>query len=52
MMNKKIITVPWVENRRLYVALSTIEAPGNARFVRIRRAITPPATKKENEVTM
>src|SRR2546428_7760399 len=52
MMNRKIITVPWVEKRRLYVALSTIDSPGNARFVRISRAITPPRTKNENDVTM
>src|SRR2546425_11982298 len=52
MMNRKIITVPWVEKRRLYVALSTIDCPGYARFVRIRRAITPPRTKNENDVTM
>ena len=52
MMNRKIITVPWVEESRLYVPLSTIDAPGYARFVRIRRAITPPRTKNENDVTM
>src|SRR2546428_9259042 len=52
MMNRKIIKVRWVEIRRLYFPLSTIEAPGNARFVRISRAITPPRTKNENDVTM
>src|SRR3970040_1657879 len=52
MMNRKIIVVPCVEKRRLYVPLSTIDCPGYARFVRIRSASTPPTMKNPKDVTM
>ena len=52
MMNRKIISDACTEKRPLKVFASTNWRPGAASSARISIAITPPATKKKNVVTM
>ena len=52
MMNRKIISDAWTENSPLNVFGSTNCVPGWASSARISIAISPPAMKKKNVVTM
>ena len=52
MMNRKIISEAWTENRPLKVFGSTNCVPGWASSARISMAMSPPATKKNIVVTM
>ena len=52
MMNRKIISEAWTENRPLKVFGSTNCVPGWASSARISMAISPPAMKKNIVVTM
>ena len=52
MMNRKIISEACTENSPLKVFGSTNWVPGWASSARITMAMSPPATKKKNVVTM
>jgi hypothetical protein len=52
MMNRKIISEAWTENRPLKVFGSTNWLPGAASSALISIAISPPSVKKRNVVTM
>ena len=52
MMNRKIRSEAWTENRPLNVFASTKCEPGCASCARISIAISPPMSRKKNELTV